>query len=204
MSDHPITDALQEPFRAYVGLVGDEGYLIGGFVALLWIVELGNLVMAHALSRGLGIVPRTARGVLGIVLSPLLHSGPRHAFANTPPFVVLATLVVLQDPGGLVSVSAAVVLLGGLGAWSVGRRDAVYVGASGLVFGYLGYVLVRGFSGGSPLALLIAIAVFIHYRFMLPGMLPWRVAPGVSWEGHLLGAAAGAVTALHVSGVIVV
>ena len=204
MSSNQVPDALERLLHAYTRLVGDEGYLIVGFVAVLWIVELANLALGHVLSAGLGIRPRTAGGVIGIVLSPLLHFGPAHAFGNTPPLLVLATLVAFQDPGRLAFVSMAIIVLGGAGEWFVGRRDTVYAGASGLVFGYLGYILVRGFQGGSPMALLIAIVVFLHYRYMLSGMLPWGVPRGISWEGHLLGAAAGAVTALHVSGVIVV
>ena len=203
MSGIQLPGPLDRLLQAYIGLVGGEGYLIVGFVAVLWIVELANMALGHALSGGLGIRPRTAGGVVGIVLCPVLHFGPGHALANTPPLLVLATLVAFQDPGRLVFISAAIILVKGMVHWFVGSPNTVTAGASGLVFGYLGYLLVRGFQGGSPMALLIAIVVFLHYRYMLSGMLPWGVPRGVSWQGHLLGAAAGAATALHVSGVIV-
>ena len=194
-----IADVLDRLVGAYVDVVGEDGFFVLGLLALLWMVELVNLPLGHALSRGLGIRPRTAGGLPGVVLSPLLHFSPAHVLSNTPPLFVLGSLVAFQDPGRFASISIAIVLLAGMAEWLVLRGDAVYAGASGLVFGYLGYLVVRGVRGGSPTAFLIAVIVLVYYRYALSGVLPWGVDKGISWEGHFLGAAAGVVTALHVS-----
>ena len=196
---YKAADMSQQLLQTYIGIIGDEGYWLVGFVALLLAVELINMPLGHALSVAFGIFPRTAGGLIGIVLSPVLHYSPGHALSNTQYLLVLGTIVALQDPGNLLFVSMVIILLGGVGEWLLARGNNSHAGASGLVYGYLGYILVRGFQDGVSLSLLVAIGVFLLYGNWLSGTLPLKSNREISWEGHLFGAAAGAVAALPIS-----
>lgn len=168
--------------------------LILGFVVAIWIVELANAATDHSFNDW-GIVPRTQLGLVGIATSPILHGGFGHVLSNTLPFLVLASVVAFRGPRRLVSVTFIVILLGGLGVWIFGRT-AAHVGASGLVFGYFGYILASVWYDRRPLTIIIAVAVFFIYGGLLFGVVPR--GGFVSWEGHLFGLLAGAVAArLH-------
>ncbi|MBF0093383.1 MAG: rhomboid family intramembrane serine protease [Alphaproteobacteria bacterium] len=169
----------------------DKWKLVGGLVAAMWAVEAVNFFFGHALSRW-GIEPRTLSGLVGIPLAPLLHTGPLHLLANTIPALVLGLLVAARGSGDFLRASLFITVVGGLGVWLIGSR-AYHVGASGLVFGYFGYLVARGFVERSLSAILIAGATLFLYGGIVWGVLPlWR---GVSWEGHLAGLLAGILAA---------
>ena len=164
-----------------------------GFVALIWLVELVDLfVFRGALDRS-GIRPRSESGLWGIAFAPFLHAGLAHLLANTIPLLVLGWLVLVRGLRDWLWVTVVVVLLGGLGVWLFGRPGTVHVGASGLIFGYLGYLLLRGFFERSLVAISIAVLAGVLYGGALWGVLPGR--RGVSWEGHLFGLTGGAAAA---------
>ena len=122
-------------------------------------------------------------------------SEPSHgAFTFPPPgyFIVLAGFVALRGAQRLITVSVVIVLLGGVGVWALGR-DSYHVGASGLVFGYFGYLLAIGWYDRSLMSIIIAVFVFFIYGGLLWGVLP--TVPFVSWEGHLFGLLAGVIAA---------
>ena len=164
-----------------------------GFVALIWLVELVDLfVFRGALDRA-GIRPRSESGLWGIAFAPFLHAGLAHLLANTIPLLVLGWLVLVRGLRDWLWVTVVVVLVGGLGVWLFGRPGTVHVGASGLIFGYLGYLLLRGLFERSLVAIGIAVLAGVLYGGALWGVLPGR--RGVSWEGHLFGFGGGAAAA---------
>ena len=114
-----------------------------------------------------GIRPRESEGLLGILFAPLLHGGFSHLLSNTIPLLVLGTLVAASGRGVFWKVTAAVVLLGGLGTWLIAPANTVTIGASGLVFGYLGYLLVAGVRTRHWRDLLIGVAVLVVYGTLL-------------------------------------
>jgi membrane associated rhomboid family serine protease len=133
------------------------------------------------------------------VVAPLLHASWAHLIANSVPFLVLGCLVAVEGTRRFWAVTAIVALVGGLGTWVVNAPGTLTVGASGLVFGYFGYVVMRVFSPGRVahriLSAVIAVVVIALYGgTMLAGV--FGVADGVSWQGHLFGAIGGAVAAL--------
>lgn len=162
-----------------------------GFVVVVWAVELVNWAIGHRLLQ-FGILPRSGAGLVGIPLSPFLHAGIGHAAVNTIPLLVLGSLVSLRGPGTLLRVSLVVVLLGGAILWVAGR-PSVHVGASGLIFGYFGFLVARGWYERSLASLVIAALTVILYGGLIWGVLP-SLGP-VSWEGHLFGLLAGTVAA---------
>jgi membrane associated rhomboid family serine protease len=167
--------------------------LILGFVITIWLIELVNSQMDYRLNV-FGIVPRTSYGLIGIPLSPFLHFGLNHLVSNTIIFLGLSGLIAFRGSRTLLSVSVFIILVGGLGVWAFGR-PATHIGASGLVFGYFGYLVARGWYERRPGSILIAIIVIVLYGGLIVGVLP---APGfVSWEAHLFGLIAGVLAARY-------
>jgi membrane associated rhomboid family serine protease len=159
-------------------------------VAVLWIVEVVNLVTQGAL-LDLGIRPRSPEGLRGIVFAPFLHASLAHLVANTVPFLVLGWLVAVRGLREFFLVTVCVMVLGGAGVWLVGRPFSVHVGASGLIFGYLGFLLARGFWERSVTAIALSLVALFLYGGVLWGVLP--ASQRISWEGHLFGLIAGIV-----------
>ena len=162
-----------------------------GFITILWLVEIVNMALQHQLCN-FGIMPRTAFGLIGIVLSPFLHYGINHLLANTLPLAILGGLIAFSNAGLFNKSTALIIIVGGLGVWLVGRT-AYHVGASGLVFGYFGFLVARGWYEKSIPSIVISIFVIIFYGGMIWGVLP--VVPYVSWESHLFGFLAGILAA---------
>jgi membrane associated rhomboid family serine protease len=162
-------------------------------VALAWVMELGDALVPGRWLDSHGILPRTMSGLWGILLAPLLHGGFAHLIANTIPFLTLGFLVLLRGLGTFIGVSLLVMLLGGLAVWLLAPGSTIHIGASGLIFGYIGYLLARGYFERSFGSLAVAVVVAVLYGGALWGVLPGQ--PGISWQGHLFGFLAGVATA---------
>lgn len=162
--------------------------LLLGLLGVMWAVEILDLLPFIHLDRH-GIQPRTVRGLLGILYAPLLHDGFSHLIANSLPFVLLGGTVLLGGSRVFWRVTLFVVLVGGLGVWLFGGRFTNHIGASGLIFGYLGFLLARGYFEKSLPWMFAACIVLIVYGGLLFGVLP--IHAGVSWQGHLFGFLAG-------------
>lgn len=157
-------------------------------LAVIWAVQGLNLITGYALNAWFGLIPRSISGLDGVVLMPLLHGSLHHAAANSAPLLVLGGLLTLTAPRLVLQASGLVIVLGGLGVWLFGA-SANHVGASGLIFGWFGFLLTRGLIEKRPLPLLAAVGVVFLYGTMVWGILPGQ--PGVSWEAHLFGGLAG-------------
>jgi membrane associated rhomboid family serine protease len=136
----------------------------------------------------LGIVPRTASGLPGIVTAPFIHANIAHFAANLLPFIVLGALVLRRNEAGFVEVAATIALAEGALVWLF-ARNASHVGMSGVIFGFFGYLLAVAFFTRTMSDLLVAGGVLVFYGGMLAGIKPVR--DGTSWEGHLFGLLAG-------------
>ena len=156
-------------------------------IAVLWLVEIVNLLLGHRLCR-YGILPRTMHGLMGIPLSPFLHAGVAHLLLNTGPLIVLGGLVLMKGRQPFVRSTVVIILAGGALLWTIGR-PSYHVGASLLIFGYFGYLLAKGVFDRRLPSLLIAILVVLAYGGLFWGM--WPTVAAISWEGHLSGFLAG-------------
>ncbi|MEO0752090.1 MAG: rhomboid family intramembrane serine protease [Pseudomonadota bacterium] len=170
-------------------------FTLAGFVALLWAVQAVNWVTGYGLNAMFGLIPRQLYGLDGILGMPVLHSSPAHLASNTAPLILMGVLLVVTATRALLAVNAVIVGLGGALVWVFGSA-AIHVGASGLVFGWFGFLVVRGFVDRSFVTLGAAILVGVIYGSILWGVLPGQ--PGISWEAHLFGAIAGGVAAVLV------
>jgi membrane associated rhomboid family serine protease len=165
--------------------------VVAGFVGLLFVIEGVDTALGHRLDMH-GIWPRTPDEWDGVIWAPLLHDGWDHVIANSVPFLVLGLLATAGGMGQFIGVTVIIWLASGLGTFLIGQ-PGVHLGASGVVFGYLTFLLVRGLFARSVPQILIAVAVFAVYGGVLWGVLPNQ--PGISWEGHLSGAIGGIIAA---------
>ncbi|MBW4467721.1 MAG: rhomboid family intramembrane serine protease [Pegethrix bostrychoides GSE-TBD4-15B] len=177
------------------GLVGEVRAQIGilvGFVGLMWAIEILDLFLGGALDQ-FGIRPRSIVGLRGILFAPFLHGSLLHLMANTVPFVILGWLVMLRRTRDFWPVTIIVTLVAGLGTWLFAPPWTVHIGASGLVFGYLGFLLSRGYFERSFGSIAMSLLVGLLYGGMIWGVLPGQI--GISWQGHLFGFLGGILAA---------
>lgn len=167
------------------------------FTALLYVVEVVDRVLPANLQEE-GIQARVLSGLDGVLWAPLLHGPWSHVVANTIPIALFGFLVMSGGIGQWIAVTTTIWLFSGLGVWLVGPPDAVTIGASGLAFGWLAFLLVRGVFNRAVGQLVLAGVLFFVYGGMFWGVLP-TVAGNISWQGHLFGAVAGVLAAWLVS-----
>lgn len=163
-----------------------------GFTMLLYLAEFIDYVLPADLNEA-GIQPREVGGLDGVLWAPLLHFDWEHLAANTIPVLLFGFLALASGVGRWVAVTATIWVLGGLGVWLTGGDGTVHIGASGLAFGWLAYLLVRGVFNRAAGQLVVAAVLLFLYGGMLWGVLPG--AADVSWQGHLFGALAGVLAA---------
>ncbi len=160
-------------------------------LAVIWAVEVVNLFSGYALNR-YGILPGTITGLYGIFLSPFLHGSIQHALMNSIPLVVLGWLSLTKGLSKYIFLTLFIIVVGGGGVWLFGRQ-AYHVGASGLIFGYFGYLVSRGFFEKTLGSVLISVVTIMLYGGLIFGVFPNKT--GISWEGHLFGFLAGILAA---------
>jgi membrane associated rhomboid family serine protease len=175
--------------------------LLAAIVAVMWVVEIINSLDGDALSHD-GIYARNVDRLWGIFTSPFIHASFTHLFDNTIPFVFLGAIIALRGAARLAFITGFVIVLGGLGTWLISPSTATIggltvhpdtIGASGVVFGYAGYLLARGFFDRRVLELLIgAIVAVIWGAALLSSLVPQH---GISWQAHLCGGIAGVLAA---------
>lgn len=171
--------------------------ILGGFVALIWIVELMDWVILKGALDAYGVRPRTVDGLRGIIFMPFLHRGFGHLLANTIPIIILGWLVMVRRTADIFLVAAVTILVSGLGVWLFGGSNSIHVGASGLIFGFFGFLLARAYFERSLAAIVLAVVVFLLYGGIIWGVLPGQ--NGVSWQGHLFGFIGGVLAAYLMS-----
>ncbi len=128
-----------------------------------------------------------------MLAAPFLHAGFGHLMANTIPFIVLGWMVMWRRTSDLFVVFLAAAIASGLGVWLFGGAHTLHLGLSGVIFGFLGFLLARGYYERSAGAIAVALVAFLLYGGILWGVLPLQ--QGVSWQGHLFGFVGGVVTA---------
>jgi membrane associated rhomboid family serine protease len=179
------------------------GVTILTFVVMLYVTELFDSLSGHRLDEN-GIQPMEADGLKGIVFAPLLHADWAHLMANTGPALVLGFLMTLAGLSRFIFATAIIWILGGVGTWLIGNTGAPpgvetnHIGASGLIFGWLTFLVVFGFFTRKAWEIVVGLIVLFVYGGILLGVLPGTF--GVSWQGHLCGAVAGVVAAYLLSG----
>ncbi|MBC6452468.1 MAG: rhomboid family intramembrane serine protease [Hormoscilla sp. SP5CHS1] len=180
--------------KAIASELKTQATILGGLVAIFWIVEIIDQIF---FSKGMGlavygILPRNPMGLRGILFGPFLHRNFPHLIANTIPFLTLGWFIMLQETSDFLIVTVITAIVSGLGVWLFGS-PGFHIGASGVIFGYLGFLLLRGYFERSFAAIFFSVVVAFFYGSLIAGVLPGKV--GISWEGHLFGLIGGVLAA---------
>ena len=157
------------------------------FVALLWIIHLIQWFLQLKLGF-LGVYPREISGLKGILFSPLLHGDFGHLISNTPPLLVLSTLIMFFYRRVAIPSFLMIYFLTGLAVWIFGR-PVYHIGASGVIYGLVAFVFWNGIFRFNVKSIALALVVAFYYGSMFMGILPGQ--EGISWESHLLGGIVG-------------
>ncbi|MFC8047308.1 rhomboid family intramembrane serine protease [Nocardia sp. NPDC057353] len=171
--------------------------LMLGFVALLYGIEGVDSLQGVDLQSE-GIRPRDPDGLWGVLWAPVLHDTWDHLMGNTLPVLILGFLTLLSGIGRGLAATALIWLIAGVGTWLAGGVGTVHVGASSLVFGWLTFLISRGWFARNPTQIVVGLVVFAIYGSLLWGVLPGQ--PMISWQGHLFGAVGGLVAGWVLSG----
>ncbi len=166
-----------------------DNLVIGlGFVALLWIIYFLGVISPLEL-RIHGIIPRTVQGLPGILFSPFLHAGVGHLLSNSVALAVLLPVSLIYSRKLTLEAIVIIVLLGGGLVWLLGASNTAHIGASGIIFGLIGYLLAIGIFRRELLALAVSLLVAFYYGWTLSSL--FVVLPGISWSSHFFGFASG-------------
>jgi membrane associated rhomboid family serine protease len=156
--------------------------------AACWLVFALNSLIWHGHLDQHGIIPRHLAGLTGIIWAPFLHASFQHLAANTVPLLVLGAIVCARGKGEFVVVTIGGILLGGGLTWLF-ARNAIHIGASGLIFCYFGYVASLAWFNRTFGTLCLSVLCILGYGGLIKGILP--TLAGISWESHLAGLVAG-------------
>ncbi|MEV0294611.1 rhomboid family intramembrane serine protease [Nocardia sp. NPDC050710] len=195
----PISGTPAEPrgFAALKLLWLRAGAVILGFVAMLYLIEGFDQIGSRQLDTA-GIEPREADGLWGILWAPVLHGGWDHLIGNTLPLLVLGFIVLLSGIWRGLAATAIIWVVAGVGTWLSGADGTVHLGASSLVFGWLTFLISRGWFARNLGQIVLGLVVLALYGSLLWGVLPGQ--PGISWQGHLFGAVGGLLAGWVLSG----
>ena len=163
-----------------------------GLLAWLWLLEVADTLTGHRLDS-LGIHAQEIDGLPGIISAPFLHAGWDHLISNSVPFFVLGFLVLLGGLARWLLSSLISIISSGLAAWLLTPGEVIILGASGLIFGWLTYLLARGLWSRRAGQVAVAVGVLVLYGGLIFGVLPGQA--GVSWQAHLGGAVGGVLAA---------
>ncbi|MGB3015056.1 MAG: rhomboid family intramembrane serine protease [Candidatus Nanopelagicales bacterium] len=163
-------------------------------LGVMWLLEILDAALPGDLDQ-FGIESRDVDGLTGVAASPFLHADFAHLMANTVPFLILGSIVALRNPRRFWPIVITITVVGGFAVWLLGPTNTVTIGASGVVFGFLTYLITAGILTRHWLDVVIAVGVLFVYGGILIGALPFGVSSGVSWLAHLTGAAAGVLAA---------
>ncbi|MBO0824120.1 MAG: rhomboid family intramembrane serine protease, partial [Actinobacteria bacterium] len=161
-----------------------------GFLALLWIIQLANAADHYQLTMKLGIRPHDPYSLPDILIAPFLHVSWTHLESNSGPLFIFGFLGAYRGVARFVGLTALVILASGLTAWFYGTAGTIGAGASGVVFGYLGYILVRGFFDRRAIDVMLGAVMALCFAYQFTVLLPHA---GIGWQAHIGGLAAGIV-----------
>jgi membrane associated rhomboid family serine protease len=165
-------------------------FVMAGVLALLWIIQVVNWADHYALDQSYGIRPRDVASLPDILTAPFLHVSWAHIEGNSGPLFIFGFLAAYRGIWKFAGVTAVVIVTSGAGAWLTQAPNTVGVGASGVVFGYFGYLMVRGFFDRRLIDMLIGVIMALCFAYQFTVLLPHA---GIGWQAHIGGLAGGIV-----------
>ena len=168
-----------------------------GYLVVEWVVHIVNVLVFGGNLANFGIRPLDFSGIWGIFFAPFLHAGWEHLIGNSIPGAIFCFIVGLSGRRAFWEVSTIVMLMAGMGTWLLGGPGTLHIGASGMVYGWLAYLIVRGIFNRSFAQTVTGIFLGFAYSGLIWGVLPTDA--GVSWQGHLFGALGGIVAGMAIT-----
>ncbi|SCE73959.1 rhomboid family intramembrane serine protease [Micromonospora mirobrigensis] len=191
----PAGDPHRFGTEAFYASLGRAFVAMCAVVPFLFLIEVLDEGLQAGFDTAAGIIPRRIQGLDGVFFSPFLHHGFAHLYSNSVPLILLGTFVLAAGARRFLWSTLVIVLVSGLGVWFTGSPNSVVVGASGVIFGYLGILLTRGIVERSWWNFAVALLVGLLYGWqVLGGILP--TDERISWQGHLFGLLGGVVAAV--------
>ncbi|MEU4407449.1 rhomboid family intramembrane serine protease [Streptosporangium sp. NPDC023963] len=163
-------------------------WVMVGFLALIWVMQIANWTSGYALGQEHGVRPWDPASLPDIASAPFLHWSWEHIQANSGPLFVFGFLSAYRGVVKFLGVTGLIILVSGLGAWFTSNPQSVGAGASGVVFGYFGYVLVRGAFDRHLIDIVVGLVIALCFSYQFTGLLPKE---GIGWQAHLFGFLAG-------------
>lgn len=163
-------------------------WIMVGFLAVIWLVQVFNSIDGYQLSQDYGIRARAVSSLPDILTAPFLHFSWAHIEGNSGPLFLFGFLAAYRGVRKFLGVTTLIVLVAGIGAWFTNDPHSVAVGASGVVFGYFGYVIVRGMFDRHLIDIVIGLVMALSFAYQFTVLLP---VDGIDWQGHVFGFAAG-------------
>ncbi len=157
-------------------------------LAIIWIVQIINAALHYSLSYDYGIRPRHLSSLPDVLSAPFLHFGWSHIEGNSGPLFIFGFLAAYRGVRKFLSVTVLVVLTSGVGSWLTGLDHSVGAGASGVVFGYFGYIIVRGAFDRHRIDVVIGLVMALCFAYQFSVLLPTE---GIDWQGHMFGFVGG-------------
>jgi membrane associated rhomboid family serine protease len=163
-------------------------FVMMAFLGLLWIIQVANWADGYRLTMDYGIRPRDLGSLPDIVTAPFLHVSWTHIESNSGPLFIFGFLAAYRGVVRWLGLTALLVIVSGLAEWFFGEAGSNGVGASGVVFGYLGYILVRGFFDRHGIDIMIGAVMALCFAYQFTVLLPHA---GIGWQDHIGGLVAG-------------
>ncbi|MEE6256976.1 rhomboid family intramembrane serine protease [Plantactinospora sonchi] len=180
--------------EAFYASLGRAFVAMCAVVPVLFAIEALDTWLQAGLDATAGIIPRHIEGLDGVFFSPFLHHGWDHLYSNSVPLILLGTFVLAAGSRRFIYSTLVIIFVSGLGVWFTGSPQSIVVGASGVVFGYLGLLFMRGIVERSWWNLGVVVLVGLLYGWQLLGVLPTDEL--ISWQGHLFGLLGGMIAAV--------
>ena len=165
-------------------------YVMVAFLAILWLLQVANVADHYQLSTSYGIRPRDVRSLPDILSAPFLHMSWTHIEGNSGPLFIFGFLAAYRGVVRFLGLTALVIIASGLAAWFFSANGDIGVGASGVVFGYLGYILVRGFFDRHGIDIMIGAVMALCFAYQFTVLVP---RAHIGWQAHIGGLVAGVV-----------
>ncbi len=165
-------------------------FVMVAFLAILWLVQVINVLDHYQLTFNYGIRAHDLASLPDIASAPFLHVSWTHIESNSGPLFIFGFLAAYRGVVRFLGLTALVIIGSGLAAWIFGATGSIGVGASGVVFGYLGYIMVRGFFDRHGIDIMIGAVMALCFAYQFTVLLPHT---GIGWQAHIGGLAAGVV-----------
>ena len=184
-------DNLLDSLNFIIQQTQNNAPILAQLMAILWSVFLINKLFLHDALLNLGIRPRRLSGLIGIFATPFLHANFNHLFYNSIPLLVFSDFILIHGFHFFIEVTLIITLISGLLTWAL-AKPGIHIGASGVITGYWGLLVMGIYQQGSVMALLLGGFCLYFFAGIILGIFPGE--RGVSWQGHLFGLIAGILT----------